>query len=32
VASGEYSDVISRKNGVWKLAKRARTIDPSFKM
>lgn len=32
VASGDYSDEITKKNGVWKLQKRVQTIDPSFKM
>jgi SnoaL-like domain len=32
VASGAYSDVLTKKNGVWKLQKRVQTIDPSFKI
>lgn len=32
VATGAYTDVITQKNGVWKLQKRVQTIDPSFKM
>lgn len=32
VASGAYSDELTKKNGVWKLQKRVQTIDPSFKM
>lgn len=32
VASGDYTDEITKKNGVWKLQKRVQTIDPSFKM
>lgn len=32
VASGEYTDVITRKDGVWKLAKRVQVIDPSFQL
>ena len=32
VASGEYSDELTKKDGVWKLQKRVQTIDPSFKM
>lgn len=32
VASGAYSDELTKKNGVWKLQKRIQTIDPSFKM
>lgn len=32
VATGGYTDEITRKNGVWKLQKRVQTIDPSFKM
>lgn len=32
VASGAYSDELTKKHGVWKLQKRIQTIDPSFKM
>lgn len=32
VASGEYHDELTRKDGVWKLQRRLQTIDPSFKM
>ncbi|MEZ4306435.1 MAG: nuclear transport factor 2 family protein [Polyangiaceae bacterium] len=32
VATGQYTDELTKKNGVWKLQKRAQTIDPSFKM
>ena len=32
VATGTYTDELTRKNGVWKLQKRVQTIDPSFKM
>lgn len=32
VASGGYTDEITKKNGAWKLQKRVQTIDPSFKM
>jgi ketosteroid isomerase-like protein len=32
VATGAYTDVITKKNGIWKLQKRVQTIDPSFKM
>lgn len=32
VASGDYTDELTKKNGVWKLQKRVQTIDPSFKM
>lgn len=32
VASGDYTDEITKRNGVWKLQKRVQTIDPSFKM
>jgi len=31
VASGGYTDELTKKNGVWKLQKRVQTIDPSFK-
>lgn len=31
VASGEYTDELTKKNGVWKFQKRVQTIDPSFK-
>lgn len=30
VASGEYRDVLTKRNGVWKLQRRQQTIDPSF--
>ena len=30
VASGEYQDVLTKRNGVWKLQSRNQTIDPSF--
>ena len=32
VASGGYSDELTKRDGVWKLQKRVQTIDPSFKM
>lgn len=32
VASGGYTDELTKKDGVWKLQKRTQTIDPSFKM
>jgi uncharacterized protein (TIGR02246 family) len=32
VASGTYTDELSRREGVWKLQKRVQTIDPSFKV
>ena len=32
VASGDYTDELTKKNGVWKLQKRVQTIDPSFQM
>jgi hypothetical protein len=32
VASGDYTDELTKKNGVWKLQKRVQTMDPSFKM
>jgi ketosteroid isomerase-like protein len=32
VASGGYSDVLTKRNGVWKLQKRVQTVDPSFRM
>ncbi|MFO0761528.1 MAG: nuclear transport factor 2 family protein [Byssovorax sp.] len=32
VASGDYTDELLKKNGVWKLQKRVQTIDPSFRM
>jgi len=32
VASGDYQDELTKKNGVWKLQKRVQRIDPSFKM
>lgn len=31
VATGTYTDELTKKNGVWKLQKRVQTIDPSFK-
>lgn len=31
VASGDYRDVLSKRDGVWKLQSRHQTIDPSFK-
>ena len=31
VASGQYTDDLTKKNGVWKLQKRIQTIDPCFK-
>jgi uncharacterized protein (TIGR02246 family) len=31
VASGEYRDLLTRRNGVWKLQHRHQSIDPSFK-
>ena len=31
VASGDYQDVLSKRNGVWKLQRRDQSIDPSFK-
>lgn len=30
VATGEYTDELTRRAGVWKLQKRVQTIDPSF--
>lgn len=30
VASGDYTDTLTRKAGVWKLQRRVQTIDPSF--
>jgi len=32
VATGGYEDELRKVGGVWKLAKRVQTIDPSFKM
>lgn len=32
VASGGYTDELTKRNGVWKLQKRIQTIDPSFRM
>lgn len=32
VATGQYEDVLAKKNGVWRLQKRVQTIDPSFRM
>jgi hypothetical protein len=32
VATGEYRDRLTKKNGVWKLQERVQTIDPSFEM
>jgi SnoaL-like domain len=32
VASGEYADIITKRQGVWRLQQRLQTIDPSFKM
>lgn len=32
VATGGYTDEITKKDGVWKLQKRVQTIDPSFKL
>ncbi|MBL9040635.1 MAG: nuclear transport factor 2 family protein [Myxococcales bacterium] len=32
VASGDYTDELTKKDGVWKLQKRVQTIDASFKM
>lgn len=32
VASGEYHDVLARRDGRWKLQHRRQTIDPSFPM
>ena len=31
VATGEYADYLTKKNGVWKLQKRVQTIDRSFR-
>jgi hypothetical protein len=30
VASGTYTDELTKKGGVWKLQKRIQTVDPSF--
>jgi len=32
MATGGYTDELTKKNGVWKLQKRVQTIDASFKM
>lgn len=32
VASGDYTDELIKKDGVWKLQRRVQTIDASFKM
>lgn len=32
VATGYYTDVLKKVNGVWKLAHRKQVVDPSFKM
>lgn len=32
VATGTYTDELTKKNNVWKLQRRVQTIDPSFKM
>ncbi len=32
VASGDYTDELTKRNGAWRLQKRVQTIDPSFKM
>ncbi|MBL8632303.1 MAG: nuclear transport factor 2 family protein [Myxococcales bacterium] len=32
VASGDYTDELLKKDGVWKLQRRVQTIDASFKM
>jgi hypothetical protein len=32
VATGAYTDELTRKDGVWKLQRRVQTIDPSFRM
>jgi hypothetical protein len=31
VATGGYTDELTKRGGVWKLQKRVQTIDPSFK-
>jgi SnoaL-like domain len=31
VASGGYTDELTRKDGVWRLQRRVQTIDPSFR-
>ncbi len=32
VASGDYTDELTKKDGAWRLQRRVQTIDPSFKM
>lgn len=32
VATGGYTDVFARRDGVWRLLRREQTIDPSFSM
>ncbi|MBL9103012.1 MAG: nuclear transport factor 2 family protein [Myxococcales bacterium] len=32
VATGAYEDVITRRDGAWRLQRRVQTIDPSFTM
>lgn len=32
VATGFYTDTLKKENGVWKIANRKQTVDPSFKM
>ena len=32
VATGTYTDELTRRDGVWKLQRRVQTVDPSFSM